>query len=210
MKTDLPGGANIASLSGGHTHLGAIPLQIVQLVAKLFRCEIDFAKNFTNQERGLVVAWMMGHGRRSPIRMTVKHVAAFLPGVFETQSKQDLLHGLAVNDGQSAHPATSICCKPINRGRFSPSRYSSRHNSRTSFRYFCSSSKLFPWVCAPGIPGTNPTYSLVSRSHSKYAVKVLLQHLHVPKGLHRLAHDSRYHEICGGPLREECASRLWL
>lgn len=210
MKTDLSGIVTVAGQRGGHAHLGTIPLQIVQLVAKLFRCVIDFAKNFTDQGTGLVVAWMMGHGRRSAIRMTVKHVAAFLPGIFETQSKQDLLHGLAVNDGQSAHPATSICCKPINRGRFSPaSRYSSRHNSRTSFRFFCSSSKLFPWMCAPGIPGTNPTYSLVSGSHSKYAVKVLIQHLKVPKGLHRLAHDSRYHEISGGPLREDCASRLW-
>ncbi len=32
-------------------HLGATPLQIVQLVAKLFRCEIDFTKNFTDQGR---------------------------------------------------------------------------------------------------------------------------------------------------------------
>lgn len=140
MKTDQAGTAKVAGRRGGCTHLDTIPLQIVQLLAKLFRREIDLSENFTHQRAG-----------------------------------HHFLHTLAINDGQSAHPATSICCKPTNRGSSSPlTRYSSRHNSRTSFRFFWSSSSVLPCVCAPEIPGTKPTYSSVSGSHSRYAANVLI------------------------------------
>lgn len=155
----------------------AASLKIVQLTAKLFRREIDLSENLTHQRAGQVLAWVMRHGRRSAIGMTVEHMTAFLSDVCKTQSQKDLFHSLAVNDRQSRHPATSICCKPTNRGSSSPlARYSSRHNSRTSFKFLWSSSSVLPWVCAPEMPGTNPTYSCVSGSHSRYAANVLIDH----------------------------------
>lgn len=175
MRTDLAESGQVTGRRGGRTHLDAIPLQIVQLVAKLFRCEIDLSENFTHQRAGQILAWVIWHRRRSAIRMAVEHMAAFLSDSSKSQSQKDFFHSLAVNDGQSAHPATSICCKPTNRGSSSPlTRYSSRHNSRTSFKFFWSSSSVLPWLCAPEIPGTKPTYSCVSGSHSRYAANVLI------------------------------------
>jgi hypothetical protein len=182
-----------------------IILEIVQLLTKPLRSAIDLAKDFTNQRAGQVIPRMMRQRRRTPIGVSVKYMASFLSHHSESKSKQDLFHPLAIDDGKPAHPGTSICWSPINRGRSSPAFwYSSRHNSRTSFRFFCNSSKLLPCVCAPGIPGTKPTYSLVSGSHSKYAVNVFMQHLHLCKCLYRLLHDSRSHQNCG----EERGSEL--
>ena len=152
--------------------------EVFQLLTKSLRRAIDLPQNFTSQGTSQVVPRMMWHRRRASIRMTVQHVASFLPHHDKSKPKQDLFHLLAIHDGKSAHPATSICWSPIKRGRSSPvARDSSRHNCRTSFRLFCNSSKLLPCVCAPGIPGTKPTYSLVSGSHSRYAVNVFIHHL---------------------------------
>ena len=167
-------------------------LEIVQLLTKSLRSAIDLPKDFTNQRAGQVIPRMMRQRRRASIGMSVKYMASFLSDHSKSKSKQDLFHPLAIDDGKPAHPATSICWSPINRGRSSPAfRYSSRHNSRTSFRFFCNSSKLFPCVCAPGIPGTKPTYNFVSGSHSKYAVNVLIQHLRLCKCVYRMLYDSR-------------------
>jgi len=170
-------------------------LEIVQLLTKSLRRAIDLSQNFPDQRAGQVIPWMMRQRRRAPIGMSVKYMASFLSDHNKSKPKQDLFHLLAIDNGKSAHPATSICWSPINRGRSSPAvRYSSRHNSRTSFRFFCNSSKLFPWVCAPGIPGTKPTYSLVSGSHSRYAVNVLIQHLRLCRNLRPQLYDSRLHQ----------------
>ena len=170
-------------------------LEIVQLLTKSLRRAIDLPKDFTNQWAGQVIPRMMRQRSRAPIGMSVKYMASFLSYHSKSKPKQDLFHLLAIDNGKSAHPATSICWSPINRGRSSPAfRYSSRHNSRTSFRFFCNSSKLFPWVCAPGIPGTKPTYNFVSGSHSKYAVNVFIQHLRLCKSLRPLLYDSRLHQ----------------
>ena len=153
-------------------------LEIVQLLTKSLRRAIDLPQNFPNQRASLVIPWMIRHRRRASIRMTVQHLASFLPHHDKSKPKQDLLHLLAIHDGNSAHPATSICWSPIKRGRSSPAaRYSSRHSCTTSFRLFCNSSTLLPCVCAPRIPGTKPTYSVVSGSHSTYAVNVFVHHL---------------------------------
>jgi hypothetical protein len=170
-------------------------LEIIQLLTKSLRRAIDLPKDFTNQRAGQVIPRMMRQRRRAPIGMSVKYMASFLSYHSKSKPKQDLFHPLAIDNGKPAHPATSICWSPINRGRSSPAlRDSSRHNSRTSFRLFCSSSKVFPCVCAPGIPGTKPTYSLVSGSHSKYAVNVFMQHLHYRTCLSRLLYDNRLHQ----------------
>ena len=169
-------------------------LEIIQLLAKSLRRAIDLPKNFTDQRAGQVIPRMMRQRRRAPIGMPVKYMASFLSYHSKSKPKQDLFHPLAIDNGKSAHPATSICWSPINRGRSSPAfRHSSRHNSRTSFRFFCNSSKLVPCVCAPGIPGTKPTYNFVSGSHSRYAVNVLIQHLHLCKCVCPLSYDSRLH-----------------
>ena len=173
-------------------------LEIVQLLTKSLRRTIDLSQNFPDQRAGQVVPWMMRQRRRAPIGMSVIYMASFLSDHNRSKPKQDLFHLLAIDNGKSAHPATSICWSPINRGRSSPAvRYSSRHNSKTSFRFFCNSSKLLPWVCVPGIPGTKPTYSLVSGSHSRYAINVLIQHLRLCKYLRPLPYDSRSDGNCG-------------
>ena len=173
-------------------------LEFFKLLTKSLRRTVDLSKDFTNQWAGQVIPRMMRQRSRVSIGMSVKDMASFLSYHSKSNPKQDLFHLLAIDDGKSAHPATSICWSPINRGRSSPSfRYSSRHNSRTSFRFFCNSSKLLPCVCAPGIPGTKPTYSLVSGSHSRYAVNVLIQHLRLCKSLRPLLYDSRLHQNCG-------------
>ena len=163
-----------------------LKLEIVQFMTKSFRSAIDLPKDFTNQRAGQVIPRMMRQRRRASIGMSVKYMASFLSHHRKSKSKQDLFHLLAINDGKPTHPATSICWSPINRGRSSPVLFdSSRHNSRTSFRFCCNSSKLLPWVCAPGIPGTKPTYNFVSGSHSKY------------KCICRILYDSRSDGNCG-------------
>ena len=180
-------------------------LEIVQLLTKSLRRAIDFPKDFTDQRACQVIPWMMRQRRRPPIGMSVKYMASLLSYSNKSKSKQDLFHPLAIDNGKPAHPATSICWSPINLGRSSPVFwYSSRHTSRTSFRLFCSSSKVFPCVCAPGIPGTKPTYNFVSGSHSKYAVNVFIQHLHLCKCVYRLLNDNRSDGNCGGRLLLEC------
>ena len=175
-------------------------LEIVQFLTKSLWRTVDLPQDFTNQRAGQVIPRMMRQRSRASIGMSIKYMASFLSNHSKSKPKQDLFHLLAIDDGKSAHPATSICWSPINRGRSSPAvRDSSRHNSRTSFRFFCNSSKLFPWVCAPGIPGTKPTYSLVSGSHSRYAVNVLIQHLPLCKSLRPLFYDSRLHQNRRGP-----------
>lgn len=182
-----------------------ITLEIVQLLTKSLRRAIDLPKDFTNQRTGQVIPRMMRQRSRAPIGMSVKYMASFLSYHSKSKPKQDLFHPLAIDDGKPAHPATSICWSPMNRGRSSPAfRYSSRHTSRTSFRFLCNSSKLFPCVCAPGIPGTKPTYNFDSGSHSKYAVNVFMQHLHLCKCVYRLLYDSRLDGNCGERLLPEC------
>ena len=180
-------------------------LEIVQLLTKSLRRAIDLPKNFPDQRAGQDIPRMMRQRRRPPIGMSAKYMASFLSYHSESKPKQDLFHPLAIDDGKPAHPATSICWSPINRGRSSPAFwYSSRHNSRTSFKFFCNSSKLFPCVCAPGIPGTKPTYNFVSGSHSKYAVNVFIQHLHLCKCVYPLLYDNRSDGNCGDRLLLEC------
>jgi hypothetical protein len=182
-----------------------LKLEIVQFLTKSFRSAIDLPKDFTNQRAGQVIPRMMRQRRRASIGMSVKYMASFLSHYRKSKPKQNLFHSLAIDDGKPTHPATSICWSPINRGRSSPAfRDSSRHNSRTSFRFFCNSSKLFPCVCAPGIPGTKPTYNLVSGSHSRYAVNVLIQRLPIYKSLRPLHYDSRLHQNRRGPWRVTC------
>ena len=180
-------------------------LEIVLLLTKSLRRTIDFPKDFADQRASQVIPWMIRQRRRAPIGMSVKYMASFLSYQSKSKSKQDLFHPLAIDNGKLAHPATSICWSPINCGKSSPSfRYSSRHNSRTSFKFFCNSSKLFPCVCAPGIPGTKPTYNFVSGSHSKYAVNVFIQHLRLCKCIYRLLYDSRSDGNSGDRLLLEC------
>jgi hypothetical protein len=95
-----------------------------------------------------------------------------------SQDGQAPFHLPESDGGQTAQTPTSICWSPTNRGRSSSvPPNSSRQSSNTSLRLVCSSSREAPCVCAPGMPGTIPTYSLVSGSHSTYAEKVLKGHL---------------------------------
>src|SRR2546422_8292471 len=94
---------------------------------------------------------MIRQGRGPDVGMTVKNVATLLPDRPEAQPENHLSHLPEANHRKAGHTATSICCKPTKCGRSSNEPLnSSRHNWRTSLRFFCSSSSVAACVCAPG------------------------------------------------------------
>ena len=73
--------------------------------------------------------------------------------------------------GQLAHYATLMVWTPTNSDS-SLGSPSSRSMLTTSCRLPCSSSRVSPWLCAPGKPGTWPTNKPVSGSRSTTKLKL--------------------------------------
>src|SRR5271157_4480858 len=117
---------------------------------------------------------MEGHRCTSPVFMTVLLVRASLPHLLKSKTLKDSNNFSWLEDlGYAHNQATTTFCVPMN----SPSNLgspSSSSISMTSLRFSFNSSSVSACECAPGNPGTKPTYSPVSEHFSITAVKVFL------------------------------------
>ena len=128
-----------------------------QLPQELLRCQFDLTQNFADERTCKVLSRVVGNSRRPAVTVAVKDVAPLLANSLKTKLEKDTFELPKPHDRKATHTATSTCWSPTKRGRSSMEPlYSSRHNSKTSFRFTWSSSKVAPCVCAPGMPGQLP------------------------------------------------------
>jgi hypothetical protein len=128
----------------------------------------------SQEDWGNVSSWMNRHRSASAVRVPKLFVRASLSKLQEPEGLQDRDDLARLENRQMAHPQrTVIVCVPTNSAPNFGSP-SSRSISRTSWRFLFNSSNVAAWLCAPGNPGTYPTYSRVSGHCSTTAVYVFI------------------------------------
>lgn len=156
------------------------------------------------EERGGDVAFCIERYRcPASIRVTVLSVRAALPDYLKAQGQKAHRDFSGLEDGNlSDLYATRTVWMPTNSDsmRGSPS---SRSISIASWRFDCSSSSVAPWLCAPGHPGTEPTYNPVSPSRSITTLKARVWTSYKISGGKNTLHPeggttSRTTEVTGG------------